>query len=187
MEYVSDWASCEFGDAFDRFYLGKSPLEDPQFYAKKSPIYDYAKVRTPTIIFFGTEDRVVHPQQGWIQYRAMQQLGKAPVRFVQFPGAKHGLTKLSHRKRKLEEEVAWFDRYLFASEKPKDAVLKEDSPLAWLLRKNEAKKSGQRYGEIVSGVLAPETVTFNDITVGRFEVTLAQYAAFDRTMKFEGT
>src|SRR5262249_39184098 len=88
VEYVSDWASCEFGDAFDRFYLGKSPLKDPQLYIRKSPFYRFGKVRTPTLIFFGTEDRVVHPQQGWAQYRALQQLGKSPVRFVLFPGAK---------------------------------------------------------------------------------------------------
>src|SRR5207248_1030951 len=36
-EYVSDWSSCEFGEAFDRYYLGKSPLEDPALYLRKSP------------------------------------------------------------------------------------------------------------------------------------------------------
>jgi dienelactone hydrolase len=179
VEYVSDWASCEFGEAFDRYYLGKSPLEDLQLYLKKSPIHQYGKVRTPTVIFFGTEDRVVHPQQGWMQYRAMQQLGKAPVRFVQFPGEKHSLVKLAYRKRKIQEEMAWFDEHLFGKGAPVDSAVKEDSPLAWLLKRQEAKSAGGRYGESVKTTLVPETVRYEGLTVGRFEVTRAQYAAFD--------
>jgi len=35
----------------------------------------------------------------------MQQAGVAPVRFILFPGAGHGPTKLSHRKRKMNEEL----------------------------------------------------------------------------------
>src|SRR5262249_40384728 len=82
IEYVRDWASCKFGEAFDRYYLGKSPFEDLRLYILKSPFYRLDRVTTPTLILFGAEDRVVHPQQGWLQYRGLQQLGKAPVRFV---------------------------------------------------------------------------------------------------------
>ena len=32
---------------FDRYYFGKSPLEDPQLYLKMAPLYDFHKVRTP--------------------------------------------------------------------------------------------------------------------------------------------
>jgi dipeptidyl aminopeptidase/acylaminoacyl peptidase len=185
VEYISDWASCEFGEAFDRYYFGRSPLEDLPLYLKKSPFHSFDKVRTPTLIFFGTEDRVVHPQQGWAQYRALQQLGKVPVRFVQFPGEKHGLRKLAHRRRKLQEEMAWFDRYLFAQEKPSDEVVKEDSPLAWALKRQAAKKVGGRYGVLLAGMLVPETVKHGERTVGRFEVTRAQFAEFDRRYPVE--
>jgi dipeptidyl aminopeptidase/acylaminoacyl peptidase len=179
VEYVSDWASCEFGEAFDRYYLGKSPLEDLKLYQRKSPFYRSDKVRTPTLIFFGTEDRVVHPQQGWAQYRALQQLGKVPVRFVLFPGEKHGLKKLSHQRRKLQEELAWFDRHLFAREKPTDLVVKENSPLDWALKRRTAKKVDGRYGVTLAGVLAPEVVEYGRFHLGRFEVTRAQYREFD--------
>jgi dipeptidyl aminopeptidase/acylaminoacyl peptidase len=185
VEYVSDWASCEFGDAFDRFYFGRSPLDDPKLYIQKSPFYRFTQTRTPTLIFFGAEDRVVHPQQGWAQYRALQQLGKVPVRFVLFPGEKHGLKKLAHQRRKLEEEMTWFDRHLFNTAKPGNELVKEDSPLAYLLRRNAARKTGSRYGIQVNGVLVPETVAHGRMQVGRFEVTRAQFAAFDRTFKVE--
>ena len=102
VEWSSDWANCEFGAAFDNYYLGKSPLEDPQLYLRKSPFYRLNRVRTPTIIFFGTEDKAVPTQQGWMHYRALQQLGKADVRFILFPGEGHGPRKLVHRRRKLD-------------------------------------------------------------------------------------
>ena len=62
------------------------------------------------LIFFGSEDRTVPVHQGWVQYRALQQLGKTDVRFVLFPGEKHILTKLAHQRRKVKEELAWLDR-----------------------------------------------------------------------------
>jgi dipeptidyl aminopeptidase/acylaminoacyl peptidase len=179
VEYVSDWASCEFGDAFDRYYLGASPLEDPELYLKKSPFFRLDRVRTPTLIFHGTEDRVVGTQQSWVQYRAMQQLGRAEVRFVLFPGEKHSLKKLAHQRRKLEEELAWFDRHLFGSVKEEDESLKADSPLAWALKKKAARRDGNRFGVVEKGRLIPETVKHGELCVGRFEVTRAQFAQFD--------
>lgn len=183
IEYVSDWASCEFGEAFDRFYLGKSPLEDLALYVKKSPFYRLDKVRTPTLILFGAEDRVVHPQQGWAHYRAMQALGQAPVRFVLFPGEKHGLKKLAHQRRKLQEEMAWLDRYLFEGKAEAGELIKDDSPLAWRLKREKAKRVEGKYGVAVNGVLAPETVRHGGLNVGRFEVTEAQYAEYDKNRR----
>lgn len=113
VEYVSDWANCEFGDAFNRYYLGASPLENPLLYFIKSPFYRLDRVRTPTLILFGSADKTVPVHQGWVHYRALQQLGKTDVRFVLFPGEKHILAKLSHQRRKIKEELAWLDRHLF--------------------------------------------------------------------------
>jgi dipeptidyl aminopeptidase/acylaminoacyl peptidase len=122
VEYVSDWGNCEFGDAFDRYYFGASPLENPLLYLIKSPFYRLERVRTPTLILFGDKDQTVPVHQGWLHYRALQQLGKTDVRLVLFPGEKHLLTKLVHQRRKVKEELAWLDRYLFdAAAKPKSA------------------------------------------------------------------
>ncbi len=185
IEYVSDWASCEFGDAFDRYYFGSSPLEDPAWYHKRSPFWRLDRVRTPTLIFFGTEDRTVGVQQGWLHYRALQQLGKAPVRFVQFPGEGHVLKKLAHQRRKMEEELAWLDKHLFLSTKKENEAFKPDSPLGWALARRQARREGGRYGVLVKGTLIPETVAFGPLHVGRFEVTRAQFAAFDKTYPVE--
>jgi dienelactone hydrolase len=185
VEYVSDWGNCEFGDAFDRYYLGVSPLEDPLRYLLKSPFYQLQRVRTPTLIFFGSEDRTVPVHQGWLQYRALQQLGKTDVRFVLFPGEKHVFSKLAHQRRKVKEELAWLDRYLFGSVAESNPAIKPDSRLAWLHKRQQAIRVKERYGVLDQGRLIPETVAHGELHVGRFEVTRAQFAEFDKTYPVE--
>ena len=178
-EWVADWGTCEFGDEFDRYYFGKSPLEDPQLYLKLAPLYQFDKVRTPMLLFHGQDDRTVPVHDSWTQYRALQQLGKADVRLVLFPGEKHRLEKLAHQRRKLTEELAWFDKYLFLSPKEEDEALKPDSPLARALKLKGARRDGTHYGVPEKEILVPETVRFGDMQVGRFEVTRAEFARFD--------
>jgi dipeptidyl aminopeptidase/acylaminoacyl peptidase len=179
-EWVGDWGACEFGMSFSNYYFGKSPLEDPLLYIKMAPLYQFDKVRTPTILFHGTEDRTVPTHDGWAQYRALQQHGKAEVRFVLFPGEKHGLAKIAHQRRKLEEELAWFDRHLFKTAPEEQFAYKPDSPLARALKIKTAQRDGERYGIRLKDVLIPETVAYEGIDIGRFEVTRAQFAQFEK-------
>ncbi|MGH9775361.1 MAG: S9 family peptidase [Candidatus Acidiferrales bacterium] len=194
VEWISDWANVDFGESFDSYYFGKSPLEDPELYIRKSPIFKMDRVTTPTLIFFGTEDRNVPTEQGWTHYRTMYSIGKAPVRFVLFPGEPHGPQKLSHQLRKVNEEMAWFDKYLFHANPPENEALKKGSPLDVALRRGTVRKSGENFGVAfhpastdpsAPGVLTPETVKFGGLEIGRFEITRAQYAEFDKTYKFE--
>ncbi|MGA7613719.1 MAG: prolyl oligopeptidase family serine peptidase [Thermoanaerobaculia bacterium] len=178
VDWASDWGNCEFGASFDNYYFGKSPLEDPQLYMSKSPFYHLDRVTTPTLIFFGTEDRKVPTQQGWMHYRALQQLGKTDVRFVLFPGEGHGPSKLTHQHRKLVEELAWFDKYLFNDPDVKNEALQPGSPLDVALRLH-AGSSPNAPGVDRDGVRAPQVVKHHGVQVGRFEVTRAEYARFD--------
>ena len=184
VDWISDWGNCEFGESFDRFYLGKGPFEDPQLYIKKSPFYRLDKVRTPTLIFFGSEDRTVATQQGWMHYRALQQLGKTDVRFVLFPGEKHSPKKYVHQKRKLQEELDWFDKHLFKTAKVENEAVKDDSPLARALKLQGAKKDKGTFGLLVKDQLIPETVEHSGMQLGRFEITRAQYQSFDVKYQF---
>jgi dipeptidyl aminopeptidase/acylaminoacyl peptidase len=185
VEQVSDWAYTTFGAAFDNYYFGAAPYDDPQLYIRKSPLYEFKKVRTPTIVFSGTEDRAVGHAQAWMHFRTLQQLGQPDVRFVSFPGEPHGLRKISHRRRKVEEELAWFDKYLFKPEAAKNEALKEDSPLAAELKRKKIKRVGVKYGLLAKTALIPEVVKYEGLEIGRFEVTRAQYAAFDPSYKVE--
>ena len=196
VEWLSDWANVDFGESFDHYYFGKTPIEDPQLYIDKSPLFKLDRVKTPTLIFFGTIDRQVPTEQGWTHYRALYTLGKAPVKFILFPGEAHGPRKISHQLRKINEEDAWFDQYLFKINPPENEALKKGSPLDAALRRRSVQKSGALYGVAVhaSGataenplpdILIPETVKRGGIELGRFEVTRTQYAAFDKDYKFD--
>jgi dipeptidyl aminopeptidase/acylaminoacyl peptidase len=179
VNWTSDYGNCAFGAAFDNAYFGGAPWEIPETYMQKSPLFRMEEMTVPTLIMFGTKDRSVPTEQGWQHFRAMQQIGKAPVRFLLFPGASHGLSKISHRRRKMEEELAWIDRYLFETPQDKIEALDNHSPLAFELKKASVKRKGHLIGDTAGSRLIPETVEFEGIKIGRFEVTKAQFHAFD--------
>jgi dipeptidyl aminopeptidase/acylaminoacyl peptidase len=187
IEWISDWGNVMFGDSFDSYYFGKSPMEDPQLYIKKSPFFKMDKVQAPVLIFHGTADTNVPPDQSWSYFRVLQYYGKVPVKFVVFQGEPHGPRKLTHQMRKVEEESAWFDKYFFKTAKPENEAVKKDSPLAAGARRDHAKKDERgAYGELVLmklktmsvGILAPETVKQGDIDIGKFEVTQGQFSQY---------
>ncbi|MEQ1472547.1 MAG: prolyl oligopeptidase family serine peptidase, partial [Candidatus Acidiferrum sp.] len=188
IEWISDWGNVDFGQSFDAYYFGKSPLEDPELYIRKSPLFKLDKVKAPVLIFHGSADRNVPPAQSWTYFRALQYYDK-PVKFVVFPGEPHGPRKLTHQMRKVEEEVAWFDKYFFKTTRNEDEAVKSGSPLDIRLRTKSVARDGSAYGVpfLLKGksVLIPEVVKRNDLEVGRFEVTRAQFAAFDKNYKFE--
>jgi dipeptidyl aminopeptidase/acylaminoacyl peptidase len=183
IEWLSDWGNVDFGQSFDAYYFGKSPFEDPQLYINKSPFFKMDKVQAPVLIFHGTADRNVPPAQSWSYFRALQHFDKT-VKYVVFPGEPHGPRKLTHQVRKVEEEVAWFDKYFFKTAKPEDEALKKDSPLQGALRaKNIARSSGGYYGTILKHskyvdvlTLIPEVVNRGGLEISRFEVTRPQFA-----------
>ena len=183
VEWFSDWANVDFGASFDNYYFGGAPWEVPQVYMEKSPFFRLTKVRTPTIVYTGTQDRNVPPHESWSLFRALQQIGKVPVRLVLFPGEPHGLRTIAHQRRKLTEDLEWFDRYLFGREDVRDESVKKGSLLAGLLLRSGARRAGNAWGEETGGILVPETVPFGGLDVGRFEVTRAQFAAFDPSAK----
>jgi len=185
VEWISDWANVDFGAAFDNYYFGAAPYEDPQRYIDLSPFFRMENVTTPTIIYFGTEDRNVPTDQGWSHFRALQQIGKAPVKFILFPGESHGIRKLQHQRRKIEEDIAWFDKYLFGTYEPKNEGIKKGSPLAEALQLTDIARADGYYGRRVNGVLVPEVVEYKGLEIGRFEVTRGQFAAFDDSYFYE--
>lgn len=179
VEWFSDWANVDFGASFDNYYFGGPPWEIPEVYLEKSPFFRLGNVTTPTIVFTGTADTNVPPHQSRSLFRALQQIGRAETRLVEFPGEPHGLRTIAHQRRKLEEETRWLDRYLFDAHRPDNPAIREGSPLQALLTRGGAARAGGAFGVECEGVLVPEAVIHGDISVGRFEVTEAQLAELD--------
>lgn len=189
VEWISDWGNVDFGDSFDSYYFGKSPFEDPQLYLRKSPFFKMDKIQAPVLIFHGTADVNVPPAQSWSYFRALQFHGKVPVKFVVFPGEPHGPRKLTHQMRKVEEEIAWMDKYFFKSTLSVNEALKAGSPLDAALKAKNISRSTGAYGFSYVGkgksLLIPEVVPRDNLEIGRFEVTRAQFAVFDKNYKIE--
>lgn len=192
VNWTSDYGTCQFGVSFDESYFGGAPWDNTngktynENYILKSPLFEMEKVKTPTIIFHGSEDRAVPRDQGWEYYRSLQQLKQAPVRFLWFPGQPHGLQKLTHQQRKIEEEVAWFDRYLFGTYEAPNEAYSEESPLAMLLEKEKSARHEKLLGTWEKGLLVPEVAPIkkDSLEIGRYEVTNAQFKAFNAAHAF---
>lgn len=186
VEWISDWANVMFGASFDNYYFGKPPYEAPDLYVRKSPYFRLKDDTTPTILFTGTDDVNVPPSQSWSHFRVLQQATDTPVRFVVFPGEPHGLRSYQHQKRKVEEEMAWIDRYLFEKPDRENEAVKEDSPLESALALSKASKTDAgAYGTLQGGVVTPEIVSYRGLAVSRFEITRAQFQAFDSSYAYE--
>jgi dipeptidyl aminopeptidase/acylaminoacyl peptidase len=185
VNWISDYGNCAFGVSFDNYYFKGSPWNETEHYIQKSPLFHLKDMKVPTIIFHGTEDTNVPYGQGWEYYRALQQIGKAPVKFIVFPGEPHGLRKLTHQRRKMEEELAWFDLHFFKSGKVVNEALKKGSPLDIALGLRGVSREGRLFGKQVKGRLVPEVVKIEEFSAGRFEVTRAQWAAFDGKYSYE--
>lgn len=193
VNWTSDYGNCRFGVTFDQYYFGGAPWDDSdgknyhQWYIDNSPIFEIEKIKTPTIIFHGSEDRAVPRDQGWEYFRGLQQVGQAPVKFLWFPGQPHGLQKITHQLRKMTEEIKWFDKYLFNTLKENNEAYKKTSPLASALKVAKASKVDGKFGIFKNAEsLIPEMMSLgNDtISLSLFELTNAQFAAFDEKHKF---
>lgn len=187
VNWTSDYGTCEFGVTFDQSYFGGAPWDNlngktyNENYILKSPLFEAERIITPTILFHGSEDRAVPRDQSWEFYRALQQIGKAPVRFLWFPDQPHGLQKVTHQLRKMKEEIAWIDQYLFGKKEHENFAFKDDSPLAMLLKRDSAAVYNGQFGVWSNNALLPEVVAMkkDSLAFGRFEVTNAQFKQFD--------
>ncbi len=91
-------------------------LADPwtklQFRLERSPIAYVENARTPLLIAGGTADSRVHPSQSLQLYRALKLSGKAPVRYVRYPGEKHGNSRAASRDDYARRLMRWMDHFV---------------------------------------------------------------------------
>ncbi len=111
LDTVAEWG---FNDepAYPMAFKKGAPWETPDIYRKTSPTYGLGNVTTPTLIQVGGNDPRCPPGHSRMLYRALKEYRKVPTELVVYSGEPHGLTKLSHRKAKMEWDLAWFDKYL---------------------------------------------------------------------------
>jgi dipeptidyl aminopeptidase/acylaminoacyl peptidase len=97
---------------FTRQYLKATPWDDPDIYAKTSPMTYIKQARTPTLIQHGERDQRVPPPNAYELYQGLQDQG-VPVKLVIYKGFGHGLNKPKAQLAAQEHNYEWFGRYLW--------------------------------------------------------------------------
>jgi dipeptidyl aminopeptidase/acylaminoacyl peptidase len=114
---VADWASMWFSCDFAMFlptWFRTTPMEDPQAYLERSPVYLAEKIRTPLMVIHSEEDWRCPIGQGEAMFRALKAL-KKPAVMVRFPGENHELSRSGAPSRRVQNQEhirRWFDRWL---------------------------------------------------------------------------
>lgn len=122
---ISDWMTYYVNTditPFTRQYLKATPWDDPEIYAKTSPMTYIKGARAPTLIQHGATDQRVPPPDAFELYRGLQDLG-VPSKLIiykGFEGVGHGPSKPKSSRAVMQHNLDWFDKYLFGtpSERP---------------------------------------------------------------------
>jgi dipeptidyl aminopeptidase/acylaminoacyl peptidase len=115
---ISDWTTYYVNTditQFTRQYLKATPWDDPEIYAKTSPITYVKNAKTPTLIQHGATDQRVPPPNAFELYRGLQDVG-VPSKLVVykgFEGVGHGPSKPKSSRAVMQHNLEWFDKYIF--------------------------------------------------------------------------
>jgi len=111
---LSDWLSYYGTNNIDTWmipYFGASIYNDPDVYARSSPINFIKHVHTPTLLLSGDRDAEVPITQSYEYWNALRRLG-VPTRFVVYPDEGHFFFKRSDQLDAMSRVVDWFDTYM---------------------------------------------------------------------------
>jgi len=92
-------------------FFGKSVYDDPEMYARSSPITFIKKTKTPTLILVGERDGECPAPQSYEFWHALKTLG-VETQLVIYDNEGHMFVKPEHRQDRIRRTVAWFDAHL---------------------------------------------------------------------------
>ena len=105
----------EFGetwvDQWMPIYFGASVYDDPEAYARVSPLRYVKNAKTPTLIFAGAGDKECPPPQSLEFWHALKALGVTTKLFI-YSGEGHGPRSREHIVDRIDRTRAWFDENL---------------------------------------------------------------------------
>jgi len=122
---ISDWMTYYVNTdvtPFTRQYLHATPWDDPEIYARTSPIATIKKAKTPTLIQHGENDKRVPIPNAYQLFRGLRDQG-VPATMIVYAGYGHGITKPKSNRAVLQHNLDWFSHYIWGE------PLAADSPL----------------------------------------------------------
>ena len=111
---IANWQSYYGQNLIDQWmipFFGASVYDDPAVYEKSSPIHFIKNVKTPTLVIVGERDAECPASQSYEFWHALKTLG-VPTKLIIYPGEGHLFIEPKNQADRLEQTVAWFDKYL---------------------------------------------------------------------------
>ena len=111
---LSNWQSYYGENLIDQWmipFFGKSVYDDPETYARSSPITFIKKAKTPTLILVGDSDGEVPAPQSYEFWHALKSLG-VETQFVVYEHEGHLFANPKHQRDVIARTLAWFDTHL---------------------------------------------------------------------------
>ncbi|MBV8865459.1 MAG: S9 family peptidase, partial [Acidobacteriaceae bacterium] len=111
---IANWLSYYGENSIDQWMLpffGASVYDDPQIYAKSSPITYIKQVKTPTLVVVGERDGECPSPQSFEFWHALKVQG-VPTELVVYPGEGHSFHDSKDRLDVLRRTADWFEKYL---------------------------------------------------------------------------
>ncbi len=100
---------------FTRQYLKATPWDDPEIYAKTSPMSNIKNARTPTLIQHGEFDRRVPIPNAYELFQGLQDIG-VETELIVYKGFGHGISKPKERLAAMWHNWKWFAKYIWNKE-----------------------------------------------------------------------
>ena len=122
---ISDWMTYYVNTDITPFtiqYLHATPWDDPEIYARTSPMANIKQAKTPTLIQHGENDRRVPIPNGYQLFRGLRDQN-VPATMIVYAGYGHGITKPKSNRAVLQHNLDWFAHYIWGE------PLAADSPL----------------------------------------------------------
>jgi dipeptidyl aminopeptidase/acylaminoacyl peptidase len=119
---ISDWTNFWYTADFTLFretWFRKPPFQDPEDFARRSPITHVEQIQTPLAFITSDEDWRTPASAGSEPlFRALKYL-RRPTAMVRFPNEHHDLSRSGkpwHRVERLQHIVWWFDKWLLGQD-----------------------------------------------------------------------
>jgi dipeptidyl aminopeptidase/acylaminoacyl peptidase len=112
---ISNWMTYYVNTdihSFTRTYLKATPWEDPEIYAKTSPMTHIRNARTPTLIQHGEFDRRVPTPNAYELYQGLQDVG-VETELIIYRGFGHGISKPKERLAAMWHNWEWFGEHVW--------------------------------------------------------------------------
>ena len=112
---ISNWMTYYVNTdihGFTRAYLKATPWDDPEVYAKTSPMTNITQAATPTLIQHGENDARVPVPNAFELYQGLQDQG-VPTRLILYEDFGHGIVRPKERLAAVWHNWQWFEKWMW--------------------------------------------------------------------------